>query len=82
MLLTIRRSYAQPDCPVCSRVPVVLHFAPSDTLSAVVELLRTDAQYQLKSPSLTTADKTLYMSNIADLEEATRPNLKLSLAGA
>lgn len=72
------------DCPACSSKPIDISFPIATKLQDVIEFLRNDAQFQLTSPSLTTIlsekSKTLYMSNIPSLEEATRPNLEKTLA--
>lgn len=44
------------------------------TLNELIQLLR-DGNLRLKSPSMTTISKTLYMQKPPALEKATRPNL-------
>ncbi len=48
-----------------------------------IDHLINDPIYQMKSPGVTTSiggkNKTLYMSKVASIEEATRPNLKKTL---
>ena len=54
-------------------------------LQDFIDLLTTDARYQMKSPAITTMNpetgrnKTLYMASIESIEKATRPNLKKTL---
>ena len=54
-------------------------------LQDFIDLLTTDARYQMKSPAITTINpetgrnKTLYMASIESIEKATRPNLKKTL---
>lgn len=52
-------------------------------LKDLIALLTESAQYQMKSPGLTTningKNKTLYMSTIKSIEERTRDNLNKTL---
>lgn len=71
------------DCPVCSQVPQNLSFSDDNKLSDLIEHLQQNASYQLKSPGVTCTingkSRTLYMSAVKSIEEATRPNLKKTL---
>lgn len=55
----------------------------SDKLQDLIDHLVNHPIYQMKSPGLTTTlngkNKTLYMSKVASIEAATRPNLKKTL---
>eukprot|EP00731_Ephydatia_muelleri_P019641 Em0012g466a len=72
------------DCPACSSKPVTLTFHEDATLQDVYNYLCENQKFAMKSPSLTTVvgekNKTLYMSTLASLEVATRPNLKKKLS--
>lgn len=77
------------DCVACNRTATLrrtLEFASVDKLSKVIDFLKESIEFQMKSPALTatkpdgSGSKTLYMSSIKSIEEATRPNLELSLA--
>ena len=54
-------------------------------LQDFIDMLTTDARYQMKSPGVTTINpdtgrnKTLYMASIESIERATKPNLKKTL---
>ncbi|XP_045480831.1 NEDD8-activating enzyme E1 catalytic subunit [Harmonia axyridis] len=73
------------NCLVCSQVPQVISINdPSKMkLKDIITLLTESAQYQMKSPGLTTVidgkNKTLYISTIKSIEERTRDNLNKSL---
>lgn len=64
------------DCPVCGNLPKDLSVNPEQTLEELVEIFATRPDSQLKKPTLTTSDKSLYFSSPPSLEEQTRPNLK------
>lgn len=64
------------DCPVCGNLPKDLSVNPEQTLQELVEIFATRPDSQLKKPTLTTSDKSLYFSSPPSLEEQTRPNLK------
>ena len=77
------------DCLGCNKNSTIrrnLKFNPNDKLSKVIEYLCENIEYQMKSPALTatkpdgSGSKTLYMSSIKSIEEATRPNLDKTLA--
>lgn len=72
------------NCMVCCQIPQPLSFKHSDTLQKIIDFLQEDKLYQLKSPGVITQvdgkNRTLYMSTVKSLEEATKPNLKKSLA--
>ncbi len=69
------------DCLVCNRGTKRLEVKTGDKLKDLLDLLVN--KYQMKSPGATTSiggrNKTLYMSKVASIEEATRPNLKKTL---
>ncbi|XP_044761234.1 NEDD8-activating enzyme E1 catalytic subunit [Coccinella septempunctata] len=73
------------NCLVCSQVPQVIDINDPTKmkLKDIITLLTESAQYQMKSPGLTTVvngkNKTLYMSTIKSIEERTRDNLNKSL---
>ena len=72
------------NCVACSQIPKELAFADSARLGEVMEHL--SATYQMKGPGVTTTDehgrnRTLYLPNVASIEERTRPNLKKTLKG-
>jgi ubiquitin-activating enzyme E1 C len=78
----------KPDCLGCNRNSTQrrsLEFKSTDKLSKMIDHLQNNIQYQMKSPALTatkpdgSGSKTLYMSSIKSIEEATRPNLEKSL---
>jgi len=72
------------DCAACSQVPQPLPFPEDAQLDDVLTFLKENAMFQLKSPGITTMlngkNKTLYMSTVKSIEEATKPNLKKTLA--
>jgi len=72
------------DCLACSQTVKDIQISGDAKLQEFIDMLVQEASYQMKNPGLrsTTADgkqKTLYMSNVKSIEEATRPNLKKSL---
>ena len=79
----------KPDCLACNRDATLrrnLEFSQGDKLSKVIQYLQENIEYQMKAPALTATkrgenagSKTLYMSSIRSIEEATRPNLDMSL---
>jgi NEDD8-activating enzyme E1 len=74
------------DCLACSQVPRVVNIINPNTMTLqdLIQLLCESAEFQMKSPGLTTfidgKNKTLYMSAVKSIEERTRSNLTLSLA--
>ena len=66
------------DCPVCSSTVRKMTVSPNMTLNELMQSLR-DGDLRLKSPSITAADKTLYMPKPPALEKFTRPNLDKAL---
>lgn len=75
----------QENCVACSQIPKDLIFSEEARLSDVMEYL--SSTYQMKGPGVTTTDdqgrnRTLYLPNIASIEERTRPNLKKTLRGS
>ncbi|RMJ29112.1 hypothetical protein PHISP_00055 [Aspergillus sp. HF37] len=69
----------KPDCPVCGNLARKMIIDPSMTLEAYIESLGERAEAQLKRPSLRSEERTLYQRFPPQLEEHTRPNLKLKL---
>ncbi|KAJ5665820.1 NEDD8 activating enzyme (UbaC) [Penicillium maclennaniae] len=69
----------KPDCPVCGNLARKLNADPNLTLGEFIESLGERAEAQLKKPSLRTEERTLYQRFPPQLEEHTRPNLKLKL---
>lgn len=78
----------KPDCLGCNRNATLrrnLEFSPMDKLKKVIDYLCNNIELQMKSPALTatkkngSGSKTLYMSSIRAIEEATRPNLEKTL---
>lgn len=77
------------DCLACNHSSTLrrhLAFNRTDKLKKVIAFLCENIEYQMKSPALTAtkadgvSSKTLYMSSIRAIEEATRPNLEMTLA--
>ena len=60
-----------------------IHISGEAKLQEFIEMLVQDPIYQMKNPGATTTlngkNKTLYMSTVASIEEATKPNLKKTL---
>lgn len=69
----------KPDCPVCGNLARKMDVDPNMTLGEFIESLGERAEAQLKKPSLRTEEKTLYQRFPPQLEEHTRPNLRLKL---
>ncbi|KAK2757075.1 hypothetical protein FQN54_005044 [Arachnomyces sp. PD_36] len=67
------------DCPVCGNLAKRIEVNPEATLEEFIEQLGEQAEAQLKKPSLRTEEKTLYQRVPAQLEEQTRPNLRLKI---
>ncbi|KAL4921390.1 hypothetical protein BDW62DRAFT_174562 [Aspergillus aurantiobrunneus] len=69
----------KPDCPVCGSLARKITVNPDTTLEEFIETLGERPEAQLKKPSLRTEEKTLYQRVPPQLEEQTRPHLKLKL---
>ncbi|KAL6235858.1 hypothetical protein BDW75DRAFT_239825 [Aspergillus navahoensis] len=69
----------KPDCPVCGNLARKITVNPDATLEEFIEALGERPEAQLKKPSLRTEEKTLYQRFPPQLEEQTRPHLKLKL---
>ncbi|KAL4966056.1 NEDD8-activating protein UBA3 [Aspergillus stella-maris] len=69
----------KPDCPVCGSLARKIMVNPDATLEEFIETLGERPEAQLKKPSLRTEEKTLYQRFPPQLEEQTRPHLKLKL---
>ncbi|KAJ5482794.1 NEDD8-activating enzyme E1 catalytic subunit [Penicillium diatomitis] len=67
------------DCPVCGNLARKMDVDPDLTLGEFIESLGERAEAQLKKPSMRTEEKTLYQRFPPQLEEHTRPNLRLKL---
>ena len=63
------------DCPVCGNLPQDLEVDRKKTLGELVEDFATRPQTQLKSPNITTADKSLFFSTPESLRKSTEKNL-------
>ena len=63
-------------CPVCSSKVRTVNVLPTMTLNELIQqLCDGEGDLRLKSPSLTSASKLLYMQKPPALESATRSNL-------
>lgn len=69
----------KPDCPVCGNLPRRMDVDANMSLAEFIESLGERAEAQLKKPSLRTEEKTLYQRFPPQLEEQTRPHLRLKL---
>ncbi|BDD60835.1 hypothetical protein MPDQ_007210 [Monascus purpureus] len=69
----------KPDCPVCGALARTILVDPNATLESFIENLGERAEAQLRKPSMRTEEKTLYQRFPPQLEEHTRPNLKLKI---
>jgi ubiquitin-activating enzyme E1 C len=67
------------DCPVCSTTIRRMTVSPTMSLNELLQALK-EGELRLKSPSVTTGEKTLYMQRPPALEQATRPNLDRQLS--
>uniref|UniRef100_T2M8Z7 NEDD8-activating enzyme E1 catalytic subunit n=1 Tax=Hydra vulgaris TaxID=6087 RepID=T2M8Z7_HYDVU len=71
------------DCSACSHKPIPLSVDINTNLQNMITLLKQHPRFQLLSPSITSwvegKNKTLYISNIESLEQATRQNLSKTL---
>lgn len=65
-------------CPVCTTHTHHLSLPSTTTLNALLQQLCGD-EFRLKSPSITSSSKTLYMRKPISLEKALRPNLDKTL---
>jgi len=64
-----------PDCPVCGALIIEHKFQSPTILEDVIEELGQHPQILMKTASIRSNDKTLYMRAPPSLEIATRPNL-------
>lgn len=67
------------DCPVCGFDQIQLSVHPKLKLRNFIDMLIDKPEIQVKKPSLCTSSRPLYMRAPKNLEQATRPNLDLSL---
>ncbi|EGE79072.2 ubiquitin-activating enzyme E1 C [Blastomyces dermatitidis ATCC 18188] len=67
------------DCPVCGNLAKPIMVDPESTLEDFILSLGELPEAQLKAPSLRSEAKMLYQRAPRQLEEHTRPNLKLKL---
>ena len=70
----------EPDCIVCGGKAARVKCSLSWTLGRFIEALGEDKQFEMRNPSIRTAEKTLRMVKPPSLEESTRKNLTLTLA--
>jgi len=68
-----------PDCPVCGSLLLKIDASRTITLQELIDELANHPQILMKTLSVRTASKTLYMRAPQSLEEATRPNLSKTL---
>ncbi|KAJ2846315.1 NEDD8 activating enzyme, partial [Coemansia erecta] len=70
-------SYAQNEkCMVCGHKHKAVEVPATMTLEELIESIKDDPSLQLKAPSLTVGETSLYFQKPKGLEERTRPNLK------
>ncbi|CAH8478506.1 unnamed protein product [Dicrocoelium dendriticum] len=72
----------KPDCLACNNVPKEITFSASNTLGDVISRFTDSAEYQMKSPSVTTVTESGNKSLFIDLPELAvvlKPNLTKSL---
>lgn len=67
------------DCPVCTSTVRKMTMSGNKTLMQLMQELK-DGDLRLKSPSITTGTKTLYMQKPPALEQMTKPNLDKALS--
>lgn len=73
------------NCLACSQKKQPVTMKHDAKLQDFIDLLTSDARYQMKSPGVTTINpetgrnKTLYMASVESIEKATKPNLKKTL---
>jgi len=72
-------SEKKDDCPVCCIQRRKMTVSPNLTLNQLLQMLK-DGDLRMKSPSLTTAETSLYMQNPPALEKMLRPNLDKALS--
>ncbi|KAH8869671.1 NEDD8-activating enzyme E1 catalytic subunit [Schistosoma japonicum] len=72
----------KPDCLACNNVPRTLTFHGTCALKEVIEYLKTNPEFQMQSPSITTIiedqHRTLYI-DLPELVDTLKPNLSKSL---
>ncbi|CAI2727693.1 unnamed protein product [Schistosoma spindalis] len=70
------------DCLACNNVPRTLRFQTTCTLRDVINFLKTDPEFQMQSPSITTIiedqHRSLYI-NLPELVDTLKPNLSKTL---
>ena len=66
------------DCPVCGEDALArpLEIDPEATLQDFIDSLAELPEAQLKTPTIRTTEKSLYIQSPADLERLTKPNLE------
>jgi len=63
-------------CPECGApLPRDFRINPNKTLQEFREMLAEEPEFQYKQSQIRAAGKTYYISNVASIEQATRPNL-------
>lgn len=70
---------SKPDCLVCGSEQLTFQVSSTDTLQALIDLLKANGALGLQGPSITSQSQTLYMQKPASLELATRKNLERAL---
>ncbi|KAM6500362.1 hypothetical protein JOM56_003376 [Amanita muscaria] len=63
------------DCPVCGGEAVDMSISSELPVEGLIDLLVEKQDIQIKKPSLSTANKQIYLQAPPQLEAATRPNL-------
>nr|CAH8845784.1 unnamed protein product [Trichobilharzia regenti] len=72
----------KPDCLACNNVPRKISFQTTSKLKDVIEYLKTNPEFQMQSPSITTMCNDEHCSLFIDLPELAdtlRPNLSKTL---
>ncbi|KAJ2159590.1 NEDD8 activating enzyme [Coemansia sp. RSA 552] len=67
-------------CLVCGQKEGTIEMATDSTLEDLIEGLRVNNSFQLKAPSLSYGNDSLYFQKPPTLEEQTRPNLSKKLS--
>lgn len=67
------------NCPVCGNAAKVVVAQNWWTLARFIEVITSEQEILMNTPSLSTANNYLYLRNPASLEEMTRPNLEKKL---
>ena len=78
------KSEKKENCIVCGTIKQELQLSKDDTLFSFINTLARADGFNLQKPTLTTVtfngeNKTLYVSNLPQLEEQLRPNLEKTI---